>query len=137
MLFTASEYRAWASGVLRPSTMPDIAKRSSWYCPNFSLRQSASCSRRRVSEYVMSAAIIAVMTEAAAVNTASGMARADIPPHIVSRVLNHSSGKTEGITAVYNRHGYLREKRSALEGWARKLESIIAPAGANVVQLRG
>jgi integrase len=58
---------------------------------------------------------------------ASGMARADIPPHVVSRVLNHSPGKAEGITAVYNRHGYLREKRHALETWASKLETIIAP----------
>jgi len=58
---------------------------------------------------------------------ASGMARDDIPPHVVSRVLNHSPGKAEGITAVYNRHGYLREKRHALEGWARKLETLIHP----------
>ena len=36
---------------------------------------------------------------------ASGMARDDIPPHVVSRVLNHSPGKAEWITAVYNRHG--------------------------------
>ncbi|MBF0562534.1 MAG: integrase arm-type DNA-binding domain-containing protein [Alphaproteobacteria bacterium] len=56
---------------------------------------------------------------------ASGMARAGIPPHIVSRVLNHSPGKTEGITAVYNRHGYLVEKRAALGCWANRLESIV------------
>lgn len=68
---------------------------------------------------------------------ASGMARDDIPPHVVSRVLNHSPGKAEGITAVYNRHGYLREKRHALETWAGKVESLIQRAGANVVRLRG
>lgn len=67
---------------------------------------------------------------------ASGMARDDIPPHVVSRVLNHSPGKAEGITAVYNRHGYLREKRHALEGWAGKLESLVSPMGENVVRLR-
>ncbi len=60
---------------------------------------------------------------------ASGMARDDIPPHVVSRVLNHSPGKAEGITAVYNRHGYLREKRHALEGWVGKLETLIRPVG--------
>jgi hypothetical protein len=59
------------------------------------------------------------------------MARADIPPHVISRVLNHSPGKAEGITAVYNRHGYLREKRQALASWADKLESIVAPADSN------
>lgn len=68
---------------------------------------------------------------------ASGMARDDIPPHVVSRVLNHSPGKAEGITAVYNRHGYLREKRHALEGWAAKLDTLIHPVAANVVRLRG
>lgn len=68
---------------------------------------------------------------------ASGMARDDIPPHVVSRVLNHSPGKAEGITAVYNRHGYLREKRHALETWAGKLEILIRPVGANVVRMRG
>ncbi|CAA7617546.1 Integrase family protein [Candidatus Terasakiella magnetica] len=68
---------------------------------------------------------------------ASGMARDDIPPHVVSRVLNHSPGKAEGITAVYNRHGYLREKRHALEGWAGKLDALIHPVAENVVRMRG
>jgi integrase len=67
---------------------------------------------------------------------ASGMARADIPPHVVSRVLNHSPGKTEGVTAIYNRYGYIREKRHALASWSSKLESIIAPPN-NIVQIRG
>lgn len=58
---------------------------------------------------------------------ASGMARDDIPPHVVSRVLNHSPGKAEGITAVYNRHGYLREKRHALESWSATLDAITHP----------
>lgn len=67
---------------------------------------------------------------------ASGMARDDIPPHVVSRVLNHSPGKAEGITAVYNRHGYLREKRHALETWSGKIESIVRPVGTNVMRFR-
>ena len=60
---------------------------------------------------------------------ASNMARADIPPHIVSRVLNHSPGKAEGVTAVYNRHGYLREKRHALETWASILGALVLQEG--------
>ena len=47
------------------------------------------------------------------------------------------TGKAEGITAVYNRHGYLREKRHALEGWGGKLETLIRPVGENVVRMRG
>ncbi len=66
---------------------------------------------------------------------ASNMARDDIPPHVVSRVLNHSAGKTEGITAIYNRYGYLREKRHALESWAARIERIITP-DSKVVGIR-
>jgi integrase len=55
---------------------------------------------------------------------ASGMARLSIPPHIVEKVLNHSSGSISGVAAVYNRHGYLDEKREALEAWARELKQL-------------
>lgn len=47
------------------------------------------------------------------------------------------NGRDEGVTAIYNRHGYQAEKRSALETWARKLETLIRPAADNVVLLRG
>ena len=66
---------------------------------------------------------------------ASGMAHAEIPPHVVSRVLNHSPGKAEGITSIYNRYGYLREKRHALGLWATHLQSIVEPC-ANVFPMR-
>lgn len=68
---------------------------------------------------------------------ASGMAQAGMPPHVLSRILNHSPGKDEGVTAIYNRHGYQTEKRAALDTWARKLESLISPTEKNVVLLRG
>lgn len=41
---------------------------------------------------------------------------------VVSKILNHMD---QGITAVYARHRYDREKREALEAWSRKLTSII------------
>jgi integrase len=56
---------------------------------------------------------------------ASGIARLGTAPHILSRVLNHSPTSTMGVTAVYNRHGYLSEKRQALECWAQHLEDLI------------
>ncbi len=52
---------------------------------------------------------------------ASGMARLGVAPHVVEKILNHSSGTISGVAAVYNRHGYDDEKREALEMWAQQL----------------
>ncbi len=56
---------------------------------------------------------------------ASGMARLGTPPHVIERVLNHISGSQAGVAGIYNRYGYLPEKRKALEVWAAHLESIL------------
>jgi integrase len=55
---------------------------------------------------------------------ASGMARERVAPHVVEKVLNHTSGSISGIAAIYNRWGYDPEKRAALELWGAYLESI-------------
>ena len=67
---------------------------------------------------------------------ASGMARLGIAPHIIEKALNHSTGTISGVAAIYNRHGYLDEKRHALDSWGRKLETIIRGRPDNVVDLR-
>ena len=48
---------------------------------------------------------------------ASGMARIGVDPHVIEKVLNHKSGIISGVAAVYNRYGYEKEKRTALEKW--------------------
>jgi integrase len=53
---------------------------------------------------------------------ASYMTSMGIPRLVVSKILNHVE---RGVTAVYDRYGYDREKRDALERWARKLWEII------------
>ena len=68
---------------------------------------------------------------------ASGMAQAGIAPHVIEKVLNHSTGQISGVAAVYNRHTYLEEKTEALNVWARSLEAIIEPKESNVVELKG
>ncbi len=68
---------------------------------------------------------------------ATGMARLNFPPHVVDKVLNHVSGTIRGVAAVYNRFEYLEERRAALEAWGRHVGSLISPAPANVVALRG
>jgi integrase len=63
----------------------------------------------------------------------TGLASLGIPVSTISRVLNHKEG---GVTKIYNRYGYMSEKRIALETWARKIESLIRPTPDNVVELR-
>jgi integrase len=53
---------------------------------------------------------------------ASNMASMGIPRLIIARILNHVE---TGVTAVYDRHSYDREKREALEVWARRLAEIV------------
>ena len=52
---------------------------------------------------------------------ASGMAKLKVEPWVVEKVLNHQTGQLSGVAGVYNRWGYLDEKREALERWANKL----------------
>ncbi len=67
---------------------------------------------------------------------ATGMARLNIAPHVVDRILNHVSGTIRGVAAVYNRHAYLDERTAALEAWSAYVEGLIRPAPANAVPLR-
>ena len=52
----------------------------------------------------------------------SNMSKLGISPIIAGKILNHTEG---GVTAVYDRHDYLEEKREALNKWAEKLKKII------------
>lgn len=67
---------------------------------------------------------------------ATGMARLKIAPHVVDRVLNHTSGTIRGVAAVYNRFAYLDERRAALEAWGRYVDNLIGPTPVNVVTIR-
>ena len=57
--------------------------------------------------------------------TASGLAGLSVAPHIIEKILNHSSGVISGIAAVYNRHDYADEKREALDKWAAHIQTIL------------
>jgi len=69
-------------------------------------------------------------------SAATGMARLNIAPHVVDKVLNHASGTIRGVAAVYNRFEYLDERRAALDAWGRYVDNLLTPAPANVVELR-
>ena len=54
------------------------------------------------------------------------MAKLKVRPWVVEKVLNHQSGQISGVAGVYNRYGYLDEKREALEKWSESLLVILA-----------
>ena len=43
----------------------------------------------------------------------------------VKKILNHAE---RDVTAVYDRHSYDPEKRTALDAWGRRLEAIVTGA---------
>jgi integrase len=67
-------------------------------------------------------------------SAASHMTGGGTPRLVVQKILNHVEN---GVTAVYDRHSYDREKRQALEAWGRKLREIIGGREeiANVIPL--
>lgn len=67
---------------------------------------------------------------------ATGMARLKVPPHVVDKILNHSSGTIRGVAAVYNRFDYMEQRRDALIAWGRYVDNLVFSAEPNVVELR-
>jgi len=65
---------------------------------------------------------------------ASGMAKIGVDPHVIEKVLNHKSGITSGVAAVYNRYAYEKEKRSALGEWAEHVLGISSNEGRGTTQ---
>ncbi len=55
--------------------------------------------------------------------TASLMTSTGIPRLTVSKILNHVE---PGVTKVYDRYSYDREKREALEAWSRRLTLLVS-----------
>jgi hypothetical protein len=60
------------------------------------------------------------------------MARAGVRPDISERVLSHV---IPGVEGVYDRYGYLSEKRDALTQLAALVERIVKPPANNVASL--
>jgi integrase len=68
---------------------------------------------------------------------ATGMARLNIPPHVVDKILNHTSGTIRGVAAVYNRFEYIEERKAALLAWSSYIEALIGRSSQNVVRFGG
>jgi integrase len=55
----------------------------------------------------------------------SGMARLGIAPHVADKILNHQSGTISGVAAVYQRHEFIAERRTALDLWGAHVAELI------------
>jgi hypothetical protein len=51
-----------------------------------------------------------------------------IAPHIIERILAHSSGVISGVSAIYNRHHFLPEIKNAVQKWETRLQTLISKA---------
>lgn len=51
-------------------------------------------------------------------SVASGMAKQGIAPHVIEKILNHSSGTISGVAKIYNRYEYKDECDQALTQWS-------------------
>lgn len=56
---------------------------------------------------------------------ATGMARLGVAPHVVEKILNHSTGTFAGVAGVYNRFEYRKEMREALALWAAHIKKLL------------
>ncbi len=57
-------------------------------------------------------------------SAATYMAQAGVGRVVLAKVLNHVSAD-RNVTAIYDRHGYDKEKRQALQIWERRLKEIL------------
>jgi integrase len=55
---------------------------------------------------------------------ATNLAALGTPIHVTEKLLNHVSGTTGGIVAIYQRHSYMDEMRVAILAWENKLASL-------------
>jgi integrase len=55
----------------------------------------------------------------------TNLARLQVQPSIIERLLNHISGEISGVAAIYNRYNYMSEMRAAVEQYEDFLKKIM------------
>jgi len=55
----------------------------------------------------------------------SGMAQLGVSPHVADKILNHQSGAISGVAAVYQRHEFIAERRTALDLWGTHVSELV------------
>ncbi|MFN0135089.1 MAG: tyrosine-type recombinase/integrase [Phycisphaerae bacterium] len=56
--------------------------------------------------------------------TATHLAGSGVAPHVIERILNHTTGTLGGVAGIYNRFQYQPEMRRALELWAEQIGKL-------------
>jgi integrase len=65
---------------------------------------------------------------------ATGMAKRGVAIHVTEALLNHRSGVISGIVAVYQKHDYASERRTAMATWANYVASLVSGETASNVR---
>ena len=68
---------------------------------------------------------------------ATGMAGLGVAPHVADKILNHQSGTISGIAAVYQRHEFLAERKTAVELWSSHVEAVLSTARIEAAKTEG
>ena len=59
---------------------------------------------------------------------ATGLQRLGVRLEVTEAILNHVGGSRAGVTGIYQRHDWAKEKRAALDAWAAHVLSIVGGA---------
>jgi hypothetical protein len=54
---------------------------------------------------------------------------------VVEAILGHVAGSRRGVAGVYQRYGYVAEKRAALEAWGEHVMALVEGRETGVVLL--
>jgi integrase len=97
-------------------------QRSEWVFPKPRDRAEHVYAVQQVAERVRAASKVSYRAHDLRRTSASMMAAMGVPRLVIGKILNHVES---GVTRVYDRYSYDREKREALNAWGARLSSII------------
>ena len=63
---------------------------------------------------------------------ASIMGKIEVAPHVIEAILNHKSGIISGISAIYNKYGYEREKNVGLCRYGEYVDALIQKSTSKI-----
>ena len=66
-------------------------------------------------------------------SASSHMTGSGIPRSVVQKILNHIE---QGVTAVYDRYSYDKEKRNAMMKWDRRLQAILSGETGKIIEMK-
>jgi integrase len=99
-------------------------QRSEWVFPNPADRSQHVYSIQKLAQRVRANSKVSYRAHDLRRTAASMMTSMGVPRLVVGKILNHAE---PGVTKVYDRHSYDREKQEALNAWGARVESIVNP----------